>query len=82
MPTFHIFHSFQKNEILQALEQIECPIQIYKNGSNRVSRGYPIKSFQSLAIGKDTSDSHQKRIKHISQIRSEVQLFDLFWKQT
>ena len=71
---------FTEDEILQALVQIKCQDTVYKNGSNEFKKilSYP---FNLWLLEKILSFASPEEIRHISQIRSEVQLFDRFWKQ-
>lgn len=77
---------FKEDEILPALDQIqqltkiENLRRIYYDGSPDFKQilSYP---FNLWLLEKILSFTSPKDIGHISQIRSEVQLFDLFWKQ-
>ena len=71
---------FTEDEILQALVQIGCQDTIYKNGSNEFKKILS-NPFNLWLLEKILSFTSTKDIGHISQIRSEVQLFDRFWKQ-
>ncbi len=69
-----------EDEILQALVQIRCQDTVYKNGSNEFKKilSYP---FNLWLLEKILNFASPEDIRHISQIRSEVQLLDRFWKQ-
>ena len=69
---------FNKDEILQALDQIGCPKSIYNDGSqdfkNILSNPFNLWLMEKII---QTS----KSVPDFSQIRSEVQLLDLFWQR-
>ena len=71
---------FNPDEILQALGQIGCPETVYENGSDEFKGilSYPFNLWLLENILKFASP---EEIRHISQFRSEVQLFDRFWQQ-
>ena len=71
---------FNPDEILQALGQIEYPETVYENGSDEFKGilSYPFNLWLLENILKFASP---EEIRHISQFRSEVQLFDRFWEQ-
>ena len=71
---------FNLDEILQALGQIGCPETVYENGSNEF-KGILSYPFNLWLLEKILKFSPHVDIKRISQIRSEVQLLDRFWKQ-
>ena len=71
---------FTPDEVLQALSQIGYPETIYQNGSDEFRNilSYP---FNLWLLEKILKFASPEDIRHISQIRSEVQLFNRFWKQ-
>ena len=72
--------SFTEDEILQALVQIGCQDTIYKNGSNEFKK-ILTNPFNLWLLEKILNFTSPKDIKHISQIRSEVELLYRFWEQ-
>ena len=71
---------FNPDEILQALGQIGYPETVYENGSDEF-KGILSNPFNLWLLEKIIKFSPHEDIKPISQIRSEVQLLDYFWKQ-
>ena len=71
---------FNPDEILQALGQIGYPETVYENGSDEF-KGILSYPFNLWLLEKIIKFSPHENIKVISQIRSEVQLLDHFWKQ-
>ena len=69
-----------EDEILHVLDQIGCPKDVYYGGSQEFKHILSI-PFNLLLLEKIIKYSPNEDIKSISQIRSEVQLFDRFWQQ-
>ena len=72
---------FIGEEILQGFDQIGCPKSIYMDGSQDF-KNILANPFNLWLLEKILKFASPEDIKHISQIRSEVQLFDLFWETT
>ncbi len=72
---------FTKDEILQALVQIGCPISIYDNGSDEFKEKVLINPFNLWLLEKILKNLSDEELNSLSQIRSEVQLFNLFWQR-
>ncbi|MYC76471.1 NACHT domain-containing protein [Candidatus Poribacteria bacterium] len=70
--------SFNKDEILQAFDQIGCPKSIYNDGSQDF-KNILSNLFNLWLLEKIMQTS--KNVPDFSQIRSEVQLLDLFWQR-
>ena len=70
--------SFNKDEILQAFDQIGCPKSIYNDGSQDF-KNILSNPFNLWLLEKIIQTS--KNVPDFSQIRSEVQLLDLFWQR-
>ena len=66
---------FDEDEILQALKQIRCPQYIY----NKDSKDILANPFNLWLLEKILRNLPDKDLTTLSQIRSEVQLFNLFW---
>ena len=66
---------FNEDEILQALKQIRCPHYIY----NKDSKDILANPFNLWLLEKILRNLPDKDLNTLSQIRSEVQLFKLFW---
>ena len=66
---------FNKVEVLQALKQIKCPQYIY----NKNSKDILANPFNLWLLEKMLMDLSDEDLTRLSQIRSEVQLFNLFW---
>ena len=66
---------FDKDEVLQALKQIKCPQYIY----NKNSKDILANPFNLWLLEKILRNLPDKDLTTLSQIRSEVQLFNLFW---
>ena len=71
---------FTEDEILHALDQIGCSKDIYYKGSPEFKHILAT-PFNLWLLEKIIKFSPHEDIKPISQIRSEVQLLDYFWKQ-
>ena len=69
---------FNKGEILQALNQIGCLESIYNEGSDDFKK-LLAKPFNLWLLEKIVENTSNKNIPDFSQVRSEVQLFNLFW---
>ena len=69
---------FNKDEILQAFDQIGCPKSIYNNGSQDF-KNILSNPFNLWLLKKIIQTS--KNVPDFSQVRSEVQLLDLFWQR-
>ncbi len=69
---------FNEDEILQAFNQIGCPKSIYNAGSQDF-KNVLSNPFNLWLLEKIIQTS--KNVPDFSQIRSEVQLFDLFWQR-
>ena len=69
---------FNKDEILQAFDQIRCPKSIYNNGSQDF-KNILANPFNLWLLEKIIQAS--KNVPDFSHIRSEVQLLDLFWQR-
>ena len=69
---------FNENEILEALEQIGCPEPIYNEGSQDFKNMLAI-PFNLWLLRKILKSSDE--VPDFSQIRSEVQLLNLFWQR-
>ena len=69
---------FNEDEILQAFDQIGCPKSIYNTGSQDF-KNILSNPFNLWLLEKIIQTS--KNVPDFSQIRSEVQLFDLFWQR-
>ena len=69
---------FNKDEVLQALEQIKCPKSIYNDGSKDFKK-LLAKPFNLWLLKKIVENTSNRDIPDFSQVRSEVQLFNLFW---
>lgn len=72
---------FTEDAILQALVQIGCPISIYDNGSDEFKEKVLINPFNLWLLEKILKNLSGEDLNSLSQIRSEVQLFDLFWQR-
>ena len=73
---------FTEDEILQALDQIGCPKSVYNDGSddfkNILAKPFNLWLLEKILwLSDNAPDFHEK----ISQIHSEVQLLDQFWRQ-
>ena len=66
---------FNKDEVIQALKQIRCPQYIY----NKDSKDILANPFNLWLLEKMLMDLSDEDLTRLSQIRSEVQLFNLFW---
>ncbi len=66
---------FNKDEVLQVLKQIKCPQYIY----NKNSKDILANPFNLWLLEKILRNLPDKDLTTLSQIRSEVQLFNLFW---
>ena len=66
---------FDKDEVLQALKQIKCPQYIYNENSKDILAN----PFNLWLLEKILRNLPDKDLATLSQIRSEVQLFNLFW---
>ena len=70
--------SFNKDEILQAFDEIGCPKSIYNDGSqdfkNILSNPFNLWLLEKIIQA-------SKNVPDFSQIRSEAQLLDLFWQR-
>ena len=66
---------FNKDEILQALNQIGCPEYIYNENTKDILAN----PFNLWLLKKILNNLSDEELNSLSQIRSEVQLFDLFW---
>ncbi len=73
--------SFTEDEILQALVQIGCPNSIYDNGSDEFKGKVLTNPFNLWLLEKILKNLSDEDLNALSQIRSEVQLFDLFWQR-
>lgn len=69
---------FNKNEILEAFDQIRCPKTIYYEGSLDF-KNILANPFNLWLLEKILKSSQS--VPDFSQIHSEVQLLDLFWKR-
>ena len=69
---------FDEEEILQVFDQIGCPKSIYKDGSQDFKNILAI-PFNLWLLGKILKTSPDP--PDFSQVRSEVQLLDLFWQR-
>ena len=69
---------FNKDEILQAFDQIGCPKSIYNDGSQDF-KDILATPFNLWLLEKILKSSDE--VPDFSQIRSEVQLLDLFWQR-
>ena len=69
---------FNEGEILQALNQIGCLESIYNEGSDDFKK-LLAKPFNLWLLEKIVENTSNKNIPDFSQVRSEVQLFNLFW---
>ena len=69
----------EKHEILLALEQIECPIYIYENGSDEFKEKILSNPFNLWLLEKILQSPGKD--PDFSQIHSEVQLFQEFWER-
>ena len=72
--------SLTKEEILLALQQIECEQDIYYNGSDDFKKILAI-PFNLWLLEKILKNSPNENKNTFSLIRSEVQLLDLFWER-
>ncbi len=72
---------FTEDEILQALVQIGCPISIYNNGSDEFKETVLTNPFNLWLLEKILENLSDEDLNSLSQIRSEVQLFDQFWQR-
>ena len=70
--------SFNEDEVLQALEQIDCPRKIYDKSTSDFKR-ILAKPFNLWLLEKILKSV--PKAPDFSQIRSEVQLLDLFWRR-
>ena len=70
--------TFDEHEILQAFDQIGCPKSIYEEGSQDFKK-ILANPFNLWLLEKIIQTS--KNVPDFSQIRSEVQLLDLFWQR-
>ncbi|RKU31840.1 hypothetical protein C6497_00735 [Candidatus Poribacteria bacterium] len=73
--------SFTEDEILQALVQIGCPNSIYDNGSDEFKEKVLTNPFNLWLLEKILMNLSDEDLNSLSQIRSEAQLFDLFWQR-
>ncbi len=71
---------FTKDEIRQALSQIGCPETVFEKGSDEF-KSILSNPFNLWLLEKILKFASPEEIGNISDIRSEVQLFDRFWKQ-
>ena len=71
---------FTEEEILQGFDQIGFPKSVYLEGSQDF-KNILANPFNLWLLEKILKFVSPENIRHISQIRSEVQLFDRFWKQ-
>lgn len=71
---------FTEEEILQGFDQIGCPKSVYMEGSQDF-KNILANPFNLWLLEKILKFASPESIRHISQIRSEVQLFDRFWEQ-
>ncbi|RKU21988.1 hypothetical protein C6499_20340, partial [Candidatus Poribacteria bacterium] len=69
---------FNENEILEVFDQIGCPKSIYNDGSQDF-KNILANPFNLWLLEKIIQSS--KNVPDFSQIRSEVQLLDLFWQR-
>ncbi len=69
---------FDENEVLQALEQIDCPRKIYDESTSDFKR-ILAKPFNLWLLEKILKSV--PKAPDFSQIRSEVQLLGLFWRR-
>ena len=69
---------FDKDEILQAFDQIGCPRSIYGNGSQDF-KNILANPFNLWLLEKILKSS--QNVPDFSQVHSEVQLLDRFWRQ-
>ena len=69
---------FNEDEILQALDQIECPRFIYNEGSDDF-KNILANPFNLWLLEKILKSLPDTELSALSQIRSEVQLLDMFW---
>ena len=69
---------FNKDEILQALDQIECPRFIYNENSDDF-KNILANPFNLWLLEKILKSLPDTELSTLSQIRSEVQLLDMFW---
>lgn len=69
---------FNKDEILQALDQIECPRFIYNENSDDF-KNVLANPFNLWLLEKILKSLPDTELSTLSQIRSEVQLLDMFW---
>ena len=71
---------FNKDEILEAFDQIECPRFVYNEGSDDFKH-ILAKPFNLWLLEKILRNLSDEDLTALSQIRSEVQLLDRFWQQ-
>ena len=69
---------FGKDEILQALDQIGCPKSIYSEGSDDF-KNILANPFNLWLLEKILRNLPDEELGTLSQIHSEVQLFNIFW---
>ncbi len=69
---------FSRSEILQALGQIGCPKSVYDNGSEDF-KNILANPFNLWLLEKIVENTSNSNIPDFSQVRSEVQLFNVFW---
>ena len=69
---------FSRSEILQALGQIGCPKSVYDDGSEDF-KNILANPFNLWLLEKIVENTSNSNIPDFSQVRSEVQLFNLFW---
>ena len=67
-----------KDEVLQALDQIECPKSIYTDSSDDF-KNILANPFNLWLLEKILKDLPNEELSALSQIRSEVQLLGMFW---
>ena len=71
---------FNENEILQVFDQIECPESIYYEGSQDF-KNILANPFNLWLLEKMLMHLSDEDLTRLSLIRSEVQLFTLFWSR-
>ena len=72
--------AFNEDEILQALEQIDCPRKIYDESSPDF-KSILANPFNLWLLEKILKGLPDEELSALSQIHSEVQLFSLFWQR-
>ena len=71
---------FNEDEILQALDQIGCPEKTYKKSSPDFKK-ILAKPFNLWLLEKILKNLPEEELNLLSQIRSEVELLERFWKR-